>query len=76
MNRDPFACLKVAMWPIAFLAFLCFMASLTQGCTSIDERRAYRVCGPDGTVDWDNYPARPACNRNGWNGHSYQGQEL
>jgi hypothetical protein len=37
-----------------------------------DERRAFRVCGPDGTVDWDNYPKDPDCNRSGWDGHRYR----
>lgn len=35
------------------------------------ERYAFKVCGPDGTVDWDNYPGPPACNRSGWNGRRY-----
>lgn len=44
------------------------------------ERIAYRVCGPEGTVDWDETPDRhgryrpePHCNRNGWNGRRYKG---
>jgi hypothetical protein len=34
------------------------------------ERIAYRKCGPDGTVDWDDNPRFPPphCNRNGWMG--------
>jgi hypothetical protein len=42
------------------------------------ERYAYRVCGPDGTVDMDPVPdargryyAEPHCNRSGWNGRRY-----
>jgi hypothetical protein len=36
-------------------------------------RIAYRKCGPDGTVDWDENPRFPPphCNRNGWNGRRY-----
>jgi hypothetical protein len=36
---------------------------------------AYDVCGPNGSVDWDDNPSAPPphCNRNGWNGHSYDG---
>lgn len=36
-------------------------------------RRAYRKCGPEGAVDWDDNPAFPPphCNRNGWNGRRY-----
>lgn len=39
---------------------------------------AYRICGPDGTVDMDPVPDRrgryhlqPHCNRDGWNGRAY-----
>lgn len=46
------------------------------------ERYAYRVCGPDGTVDADPVPdrhgryyAEPHCNRDGWNGKRYAGVE-
>lgn len=37
------------------------------------ERIAYRKCGPEGTVDWDENPVAPPphCNRNGWNGKRY-----
>jgi hypothetical protein len=37
------------------------------------ERIAYAVCGPDGTVDWDDNAKSPPphCNRNGWNGQRY-----
>jgi hypothetical protein len=39
-----------------------------------DERRAFKVCGPDGTVDWDNYPKDPDCNRSGWDGRRYRSE--
>jgi len=35
------------------------------------DRIAYKVCGPDGMVDWDGYPGKPACNRSGWDGRRY-----
>jgi hypothetical protein len=37
-----------------------------------DERRAFKVCGPDGMVDWDAYPGKPDCNRDGWDGRRYR----
>jgi hypothetical protein len=43
------------------------------------ERYAFRVCGPEGTVDMDPVPdrrgryfAEPHCNRRGWNGRRYR----
>lgn len=38
------------------------------------ERVAFKVCGPEGTVDWDNWPKPPACNRSGWDGRRYRNQ--
>lgn len=51
---------------------LCADPDQSRECRRRADRYAYKVCGPEGTVDWDNYPDKPSCNRTGWDGHRYR----